>query len=46
MLLIICDFSIVLPLKIIFNNILATGNYPTDKKEANATPVFEKSDKQ
>ena len=42
----ICDDSVVLPLKIIFNNILETGNYPTAWKQANVTPVFKKNDKQ
>ena len=42
----ICDESIVLPLQLIFRNILHTGTYPLLWKLANVTPVFKKSDKQ
>ena len=42
----LCDDSIVLPLKLIFNNILRTSNFPILWKLANVTPVFKKNDKQ
>ena len=42
----LCDKSIVLPLKLIFFNILRTGTYPLLWKLANVTPVYRKSDKQ
>ena len=42
----ICDKSIVLPLKLIFVNILRTGTYPSLWKLANVTPVHKKNDKQ
>ena len=44
--LILCDDTIVPPLKIIFNNILTTGVYPTLWKSANVTPIHKKNDKQ
>ena len=44
--LLICDESAVLPLKIIFQNILDTSVYPDSWKLANLTPVFKKGDKQ
>ena len=42
----LCDDSIVLPLKLIFSNILRTSNFPILWKLANVTPVFKKNDKQ
>ena len=42
----ICDESIVLPLKLIYSNILAKSTYPSVWKLANVTPVFKKNDKQ
>ena len=42
----LCDESIVLPLKLIFSNILRTGAYPQLWKLANVTPIYKKSDKQ
>ena len=44
--LLICDNSVILPLKIIFSNIMATSTYPDLWKLANVTPVFKKGDKQ
>ena len=44
--LLLCDNSVVLPLKIIFDNILATSTYPDMWKLANLTPIFIKGDKQ
>ena len=41
--LLLCDDSIVIPLKIIFQNI---SIYPDEWKLANVTPVFKKEDKQ
>ena len=38
--------SVILPLRIIFNNILSTAVYPDIWKLANVTPVFKKDDKQ
>ena len=40
--LLLCDNSVVLPLKIIFDNILATSTYPDMWKLANVTPIFKK----
>ena len=42
----LCDDSVVLPLKIIFENILKTSSYPDLWKLANVTPVYKKNDKQ
>ena len=42
----ICDDSTVLPLQIIFQNILETSIYPDLWKMANVTPIFKKEDKQ
>ena len=42
----LCDDSIVLPLKIIFDNILKTSVYPDLWKLANVTPIYKKNDKQ
>ena len=44
--LLICDESVVLPLKIIFKNILDTSNYPDMWKVADVSPIFKKEDKQ
>ena len=44
--LILCDNSAVIPLKIIFENILKTTTYPDMWKLANVTPVFKKNNKQ
>ena len=42
----ICYCYVVLPLKIIFQNILVTSTYPDIWKLANVTPIFKKGDKQ
>ena len=42
----ICDLSIVLPLKLIFQNILESSIYPELWKRANVTPIHKKNDKQ
>ena len=44
--LLLCDESVVLPLEIIFENILETSTYPDMWKLANVTPIFKKEDKQ
>ena len=44
--LLLCDNSVVLPLKIIFQNILMTSIYPDMWKLATVTPIFKKGDKQ
>ena len=44
--LLLCDDSVVLPLKIIFRTILLTSTYPDTWKLANVTPIFKKGDKQ
>ena len=44
--LLLCDNSVLLPLKIIFQNILITSIYPDIWKLANVTPIFNKGDKQ
>ena len=44
--LLLCDSSVALPLKLIFQNILATSAYPDLWKLANVTPIFKNSDKQ
>ena len=44
--LLLCDNSVVLSLKIIFQNILVTSTYPDIWKLANVTPIFNKCDKQ
>lgn len=44
--LLLCDDSVVLPLKIIFENILLTSTYPDMWELANVTPIFKKGDKQ
>ena len=43
--LLICDNSAVLPLKLIFRNILETSIYPNMWKLANVIPIFKKNDK-
>ena len=42
----LCDNSVVLPLQIIFQNILVSSTYPDMWKLANVTPIFKKGDKQ
>ena len=42
----ICDETIVKPLRIIFDNILLTGIYPDLWKQANLTPIHKKASKQ
>ena len=44
--LLLCDNSVVLPLKIIFRNILVASTYPVMWKLANVIPIFKKGDKQ
>ena len=44
--LLLCDDSAVLPLKIIFQNILDTSTYPAIWKLANVTPIHKKENKQ
>ena len=44
--LLICDDSVVPPLRIIFQNILSTSVYPDLWKVADVTPIFKKEDKQ
>ena len=44
--LLLCDNSVILPLRIIFRNILSTAIYPDIWKLANATPIFKLGDKQ
>ena len=44
--LLLCDDSAILPLKIIFSNILSTSIYPDLWEIANVTPIFKKGDKQ
>ena len=44
--LMICDESIVRPLKLIFSTVLRTGIYPDLWKEANLTPIHKKGSKQ
>ena len=44
--LLLCDKSVVLPLKIIYETILSTSVYPDIWKLANVTPIFKKNDKQ
>ena len=43
--LILCDDTIVIPLKIIFDNIINSSVFPDLWKHANVTPVFKKEDK-
>ena len=42
----LCGLPLCVPLKIIFENILETGIFPDQWKEANVTPVHKKNDKQ
>ena len=42
----LCGEHLCVPLKIIFDNILKTGIFPDQWKEANVTPVHKKNDKQ
>ena len=42
----LCDESVVLPLKLIFENILKSSTYPDIWKLANVTPIYKKNDKQ
>ena len=42
----LCGKHLCVPLKIIFDNILETGIFPDQWKEANVTPVHKKNDKQ
>ena len=44
--LLLCDDFVILPLKIIFRNILLTSIYPDTWKLADVTPIFKKGDKQ
>ena len=44
--LLICDESVVFPLKIIFKSILESSLYPDMWKVADVTPIFKKEDKQ
>ena len=42
----LCGDSLVLPLRLLFSNILRTSCFPSMWKLANVTPVFKKNDKQ
>ena len=42
----LCDESVVLPLQIIYSNIISTSIYPDIWKLANVTPIFKKGDKE
>ena len=42
----LCGQNLCVPLKIIFENILETGIFPDQWKEANVTPVHKRKDKQ
>ena len=42
----LCGDSLVVPLKLIFNNILRTAKFPNQWKRANVTPVHKKESKQ
>ena len=44
--LLLCDETVVLPLKIIFSNILNSAVFPDMWKLANVTPIYKKEDKQ
>ena len=44
--LLLCDDSVILPLKITFRNILSTAIHPDMWKLANVTPIFKKGGKQ
>ena len=43
--LLLCDESVILPLQIIFTNILSTSIYPDMWKLASVTPIFKKGNK-
>ena len=42
----LCGISICKPLKIIFQNCLRLGKFPSEWKKANVVPTFKKGDKQ
>ena len=42
----LCGEHLCVPVKIIFDNILETGIFPDQWKEANVTPVHKKNDEQ
>ena len=42
----LCSDTIIIPLKIIFENIIATGIYPDIWKRANVIPMHKKENKQ
>ena len=42
----LCGNGLILPLSLIFNNILRTGKFPKQWKRANVTPVHKKDSKQ
>ena len=44
--LLLCENSVVLPLRIVFENILSTATFPDIWKLANVSPIFKKGDKQ
>ena len=44
--LLLCDNSVAVPLKIIYQNILASSTCPDLRKHGNVTPIFKKGDKQ
>ena len=44
--LLLCDKFVILPLQIIFTNILPTSIYPDMWKLANVAPIFKKGNKQ
>ena len=44
--LLLCDESIILPLHLIFTNIMSSSVYPDAWKLANITPIFKKGNKQ
>ena len=43
--LILCDYSVTLPVRIIFNIIPSTATYADMWKLANVTPIYKKGDK-
>ena len=44
--LLLCDDSVILPLKIIFSNIMSTSSNFPQVRVNNVTPIFKKGDKQ
>ena len=44
--LLLCDISVISPLRIIFNSVLSTAIYPDIWKLANVTPIFKKAYKE